>query len=96
MLNAQLLPTQRIAHALPASLEMQISNASEVSTYLKEVNGFLIICFNLIVPIGCSRSSECLETHSCVNNMCLPKCSLDQDCALNEKCLDGNCLREYF
>lgn len=44
------------------------------------------------IPLVCKADFECGRGNNCRNGMCFPQCSTDQDCALNEKCLKGNCM----
>jgi hypothetical protein len=44
------------------------------------------------VPISCGTNADCIEGFACRDTMCIPKCGTDQECALNEKCLRGNCM----
>lgn len=47
------------------------------------------------IPIACTSDIDCTDGYSCRDSMCLPSCHNDQDCALNEKCLRGNCMRKF-
>lgn len=60
--------------------------------YLIKMKFMTDFYFPDLVPVSCERSSECSEGNSCRNSMCLPTCQNDNECALNEKCLRGNCI----
>lgn len=47
------------------------------------------------IPVVCNSDVECREGYNCHDSMCQPTCHSDQDCALNEKCLRGSCMRKY-
>uniref|UniRef100_A0A8D8VWK9 Neurogenic locus notch homolog protein 4 n=1 Tax=Cacopsylla melanoneura TaxID=428564 RepID=A0A8D8VWK9_9HEMI len=46
------------------------------------------------MPVSCESSKDCPASsqHTCKDNLCIPKCIGDNDCALNEKCSNGTCL----
>lgn len=46
------------------------------------------------VPVLCSSSADCAPGMACHESMCLPRCGADQECALNEKCIGGQCMRK--
>jgi len=44
------------------------------------------------VPVACDV--DCAPGYTCRDSMCLPVCHNDLECASNEKCLKGNCMRK--
>lgn len=46
------------------------------------------------VPVSCASNVDCADGNTCRDSMCLPHCEADQVCALNEKCIGGNCMRK--
>ncbi|KAI5719789.1 hypothetical protein M8J76_014878 [Diaphorina citri] len=46
------------------------------------------------MPVPCEVSKDCPSStqHVCKDNLCIPQCSGDNDCALNEKCSNGTCV----
>lgn len=46
------------------------------------------------IPLACQQTADCATGATCRDSMCLPQCGADQECALNEKCLSGNCMRK--
>lgn len=62
----------------------------------KEKNITRYFFISITVPVACTANRDCSHGHTCRDSMCLPHCLLDQECALNEKCLNGNCMRKIF
>lgn len=48
---------------------------------------------NVSVPRLCGAAGECENDHMCKDSMCVPQCKGDEECALNERCSKGACLR---
>lgn len=63
------------------------------SSWLSKVT--ILTYFFISVPVACTVNSDCSQGHTCRDLMCLPHCLHDQECALNEKCLNGNCMRKF-
>lgn len=50
----------------------------------------------IAVPRLCGGSGECDDEYTCQDSMCLPQCTIDENCALNERCSKGACLCKYL
>lgn len=46
------------------------------------------------VPTTCQKNNDCPAGFLCKAGVCAPACSGDSECALNEKCVGGSCIRE--
>lgn len=62
------------------------------SISIKKCNNIYVV----LVPRLCGGAGECENSHMCQDSMCVPKCKSDEECALNERCSKGACLRKYF
>ena len=47
------------------------------------------------IPSTCYSSLDCPGPLQCSDGICQPPCSTDEDCALNERCLQGLCMCKY-
>ena len=47
------------------------------------------------IPSTCYSSLDCPGPLQCSDGICQPPCSSDEDCALNERCLQGLCMCKY-
>jgi hypothetical protein len=72
------------------TLLQNISYSSMQNIYI-----IFILCYSISVPVSCKSDLDCSEGNTCRDNMCLPVCHTDQECAFNEKCLKGNCICKY-
>ena len=48
------------------------------------------------IPSTCYASSDCPQPLQCSDGICMPSCTSDESCALNERCLQGLCMCKYF
>ena len=47
------------------------------------------------IPSTCYSSLDCPNPLQCSDGICQPPCSSDENCALNERCLQGLCMCKY-
>ena len=48
------------------------------------------------IPSTCYSSLDCPNPLQCSDGICQPPCSSDENCALNERCLQGLCMCKYL
>ena len=46
------------------------------------------------IPSTCYSSSDCPQPMQCADGICMPPCNTDENCAINERCLQGLCMRK--
>ena len=50
-------------------------------------------CYRL--PTYCQSEADCQSGFMCKSGGCVPQCRGHEECAQNEKCIEGSCTREF-